>query len=152
MLCSTIYLTFQWISLAASFSQLQNLLRKDQTADLVAIGQVIHLFPILVDEWRYDELYRVFSPTCTVNFGSPAPVLHGVSAVSKLLRELEGSTSQHALMTQYIDLIETDVAQATTYVMAHFFDDAEEEAPNWTEYGRYGIMPSWSLRYSATKN
>lgn len=145
MLCSFVYLTFQWIFLAASFAQPQNLPRDDRTADLVAIGQVIHLFPILVDEWRYDELYRVFSPKCTVNFGSPAPVLHGVPAVSKLLRELEGSTSQHALMTQYIDLIEPDVAQATTYVMAHFFDDAEEEAPNWTEYGRYGSTLSRSL-------
>ena len=107
-----------------------------RTDDIVAISQTINLFPILVDSWRYSELPRVFTSDCYVDFGASAPVLHGIPAVVKLLSTLEGSSSQHALTTQYIELTGYTTANAETYVTAHFFEGGGDVEPSFTEYGK----------------
>ncbi|KAG7006589.1 hypothetical protein G7Y79_00014g037640 [Physcia stellaris] len=105
------------------------------TDDRVSISQTINLFPILVDSWRYSEMSRVFTPDCYVYFGDPNPVLRGVPAVENLLRNLEGTCSQHGITTQYIELTGPNAANAETYLTSHFFEGKDVE-PSFTEYGK----------------
>ena len=113
-----------------------------EAVTVVEIQQVLNLFPVAVDQHRWDLLSQVFQPDVTADFNVPgSPVLHSLDAVIQLLRRLEAYPSFHSQSSHYVDMSNPERPHATTYNTAFFFGPDRI----YTNYGRYVKGPFTAL-------
>lgn len=116
------------LALTSTYSQNNDL-------NIIEIRQVINLFAILVDTYQYTQLERVFTTNATVNFNRGS-ILYGLPAIINALEPLASVTSHHDLTTQYIDVISSTRANATTYLIGNFFGKGDLSGQIFSEYGQ----------------
>ena len=108
----------------------------DEASSIVAIGQTIELFGILVDSAQYNQMDRVFTANTSVDFDLPGVgVLHGLAAVEKETAITSNVTSQHSLTTRRVDLTGPKSANATAYVIGTYFGRGAQAGQVFTVYG-----------------
>ena len=102
-------------------------------SDHELIRNAIALCCIAYDSKDWSRLQKAFTSDCIVHYPEPLGILTGLQEQQDRLKEAIGNAdTQHALTTQYIDLVSADSATATTYCRAihflggkHFFAESK---------------------------
>ena len=98
--------------------------RSPSPADAFAIQKTLALFPIAVDNKRYEILSEVFTPDARFQF-SPTTTFFGLPAIKgNVSAVLEKLNTQHALSTLFINMTDDKAATATNYFQGTFFAKA----------------------------
>lgn len=105
-------------------------------ASIVSISQTMNLYSYLVDGGKSSQLGRVFADNATADFSLPGMnVARGLPEIIQHVESLSNVTSQHALTTNYIQLLSQTAANASTELVATFFGSDKQLGEIYIAYG-----------------
>ena len=138
VLSSLPFLGLILLIVSSTAQELSRPLSAQDATDIIAIQQVINLYPTAADQKRFELLSQIFTSDVTINFNTPGvPILHGLVSVTEFMSAaLRDVVSYHAESTHSVDLSTAARAHATTYNSAKFFGAGQQQGQIVSKWGR----------------
>ena len=122
--------------LILSLPSLVHSLSPTDAAAIVSISQTINLYGHLVDTGQSSQLDRVFAANASANFSLPGVnIVHGLPSIIEHVNAVANVTGQHALTTNYVELLSGHTANASTELAATFFGKGAQLGQIYVVYG-----------------
>lgn len=110
------------------------------SSDIFAIQNTIALYTIYLDSKNFAGFTSIFTADVHADY-SYSPAWNGVSEIQgNLSAALANVTTQHSLTTQYIEVLDAEKANVTTYLIAQHFGKGAYEGEIVVAYGKYEDM------------